>query len=261
MNASADPLTEKGLLPQHGRIDCKLCFGENTQWGVSSIEEDGWLLENNPLAWGARNPRYLVLGFSKGTRQCSELLTRPTDSIPFAGFRGRLTQALQVLGLLPPEDCIEHHIRADEPDWGFGSFVRCSIAKLDPATSRYLKSGDIIPASAKRGGKDWIGNCTRRFLAALPSRLETVVLLSNDDTYVDACFDKVRALHAKTQRINEVAYSDGKVLWVHVVHVGGTGFNHMASWFEGKPNKQGRKRELALSAVRQRAGFQPEVGR
>jgi hypothetical protein len=242
-----------GLLPPHGRIDCSTCFSGNVVWGVSSLHEHDWMLENNPLALGARNPTKMLLGFSKGMRQSSELLVRRVEDVAFAGFRSRVTQALQVLDLLQRDDIIERHFRADEPDWAFGDVIRCSVAKLDPATGRYLKSGDVISASARRAnGADWIGNCTRRFLTRLPSRLKTVILLSNDDAYMDACFDRVRRLHPNTRRINHVAYGDGQVVWIHVVHLGGTGFNHMTSWLEGKANKQGRKRDLAIAALKGR---------
>lgn len=239
-----------GLLPPHGRIACSACFADGALWGRSSRAEDGWLIENNPLAWGSRNPRIMLLGFSKGTRQCADLLSRPIESIPFAGFRPRLTQAMQVLGLLAADDSIDAHIRANESDWAFGSVVRCSVAKFDTVSERYLKSGDVIASSAHRqSGQDWIGQCTKRFLGTLPSRLHTVILLSNDDAYVEACFGRIRAMHPRTRRINQIAYGDGRVIWVHIVHLGGTGFNHMASWLEGKPNKQGRKRDLAVAAL------------
>jgi hypothetical protein len=242
-----------GLLPPHGRVHCSTCFSGKVEWGVSSLHEHDWMLENNPLALGARNPIKLLLGFSKGMRQSSELLVRRVEDVAFAGFRSRVTQAMLLLDLMVPGDIIENHFRANEPDWGFGDVIRCSVAKLDPATGRYLKSGDVIAASARRkDGADWIGNCTRQFLANLPPRLKTVILLSNDDTYIDACFDRVRRLHPKTRRINAVAYGDGNVVWIHIVHLGGTGFNHMTSWFEGKANKQGTKRNLAIAALRSR---------
>jgi hypothetical protein len=242
-----------GLLPPHGRVRCTACFSGKVQWGISSLNEDDWMLENNPLALGTCNPKKLLLGFSKGIRQSSELLVRRVEDVAFAGFRSRITHAMQVLGLLPPDDMIENHFRADDPDWAFGDVIRCSVAKWDPVSKRHLKSGDVISASARRvKGADWIGNCMGRFLTKLPPRLETVILLSNDDAYTDACFDRVRRLHPKTRRINQVAYSDGRVVWIHVVHFGGTGFNHMTSWLEGKANKQGRKRDMAVAALKDR---------
>lgn len=242
--------TPGGGLPKHGRLACTKCFAGQAEWGRTSQNHGGWVLENNPMAWGSQNPRVLVLGFSKGTRQCESLLTRCHDSVPFSGFRVKLTSALQVLGLLGVHENIDDHINESDPDWAFGSVVRCSVAKIDPDTGKPEKSGDVIAASAKRGeSEDWIGRCMEQFLGRLPPRLETVVLLSNDDSYVDACFDRIQRLHPRTRRMNDVAYGDGRVTWVHIVHVGGPGINHITSWLTGASNKQGRKRGLAVAAL------------
>jgi hypothetical protein len=250
MNTVLNAPNTTGLLPAHGRIACSACFRENAEWGHSTREGDGWLLENNPCAWGSRDPKVLMLGFSKGTRQCANLLTRNHDDIPFSGFRPKLTQAMKLLGLLAPGDNIDAHIRPDELDWAFGSIVRCSVAKKNSELGKYEKSGDVIGSSARRSdGEDWIGKCTAQFLRELPPRLETVIMLSNDDRYVQACFDRIKRLRPATRRINDIAYGDERVRWVHIVHFGGTGFNHMNSWMEGKPNKQGRKQELAREAL------------
>ena len=191
-----------------------------------------------------------MLGFSKGIRQSSELLTESVENIAFAGFRSRLTEGMRTPGLLRKHDSIENHFRSDEPDWAFGSVIRCSIAKLDHASGNYLKSGEVISASAHRKrGSDWIGNCMQKFLADLPPRLRIIVLLSNDDAYVQACFERVSRLHPMIERINDVAYGDGRVLWLHVVHFGGPGVNHIRSWLEAQTNKQGRKRDLVVAAV------------
>ena len=83
----------------------------------------------------------------------------------------------------------------------------------------------------------------------LPPRLQTVVLLSNDDDYVDVCFAKIRSIHPGTRRINQVAYQTGSVTWVHIVHVGGPGANHIKAWLAGAPGKQGNKMRLAREAL------------
>lgn len=244
------PLTTGGYLPPHGRISCSTCFSGQAEWGRTSREEGGWILENNPCAWGSIDPRYLVLGFSKGTRQCKDLLAQRHEDIPAAGFRPKLTSALRVLGLMSPDEKVEDHFRADEVDWAFGSVVRCSIAKINPGTGKPEKSGNVIAESARRqDGSDWIGQCMSQWLRSLPPRLQIVVLLSNDDEYVDACFQRIRQLHPPTHRINDVAYGDGRVTWVHIVHVGGPGINHIEDWLAGAENKQGRKRRLALEAL------------
>src|SRR5690606_21172246 len=108
------------------------------------------------------------------------------------------------------------------------SLIRCSLSKKDLATGRYLKSGDIIAAAsqASKEAVDFVDNCSRRFLSDLPPRLETVVMLSNDDDYVDQAYATVQKLHPLVKRLNSVAYGDGRVTWVHVVHAAMTSGRH-----------------------------------
>ena len=77
-------------------------------------------------------------------------------------------------------------------------------------------------------------------------------MLSNGDDYVDSCFERTQRLHPSTRRINDVAYGDDKVLWVHTVHFGGKGFNHINSWLDGAQNKAGDKRRQAVAAIEAR---------
>src|SRR3954454_20463698 len=98
----------ESLLPPHGRIPCSTCFGGQATWGKSvAASDDGWTLDNNPCAWGSRNPKYLVLGFSKGVRQTVGITTRPHDSIPYDGFRPRLADELRMLVLLASTDNVD----------------------------------------------------------------------------------------------------------------------------------------------------------
>lgn len=96
----------------------------------------------------------------------------------------------------------------------------------------------------------------QRFLADLPPRLRIIVLLSNGDAYVQACFERVSRLHPKV-----VAYGDGRVLWLHVVHFGSPGVNHIRGWLDAQPNKQGWKRDLAVAAVSGTFGKMGELSR
>ncbi|MEK4031516.1 hypothetical protein WOA01_00145 [Methylocystis sp. IM2] len=186
----------------------------------------------------------MLLGFSKGERQSAGILSKRHNDIPYAGFRERLTGGLQKLGLLGPTDTIDSHIREDEPDWAFGSLVRCTLAKGGK------KSGTIIPSSATADSyKSWREQCTSRYLSKLPTRLEVVVMLSNDDEYVEECRKRITELHPATRPINPVAYGDERVTWVHIIHFGGQGFNHMNSWMTGATNKAGRKGDWAVEAV------------
>ncbi|MER9507207.1 hypothetical protein [Mesorhizobium sp. M0579] len=236
----------ENLLPPHGRMKCEACFSNGAEWGTTSISAaDGWTLDNNPCAWGARNPRFLILGFSKGERQSRGILGKRHDGIPYAGFRPRLTKGLQTLGLLAEGDTIDAHIRPNEPDWAFGSVVRCTLAENGK------KSGTIISSAATASGYlEWRDRCTDLYLSNLPPRLQIVVMLSNDDQYIESCRTRITDLHPGTQRINDVAYGNGQVTWVHIVHFGGQGFNHMNDWTNLADNTAGRKGKCAVSAVR-----------
>ena len=237
----------ENLFPPHGRMLCAACFDGHATWGKSvSSSDDGWTLDNNPCAWGARNPRVLLLGFSKGERQSAEILSRPHNEIPYAGFRPRLTAGLQKLRLLELTDTVDAHIRSDEQDWAFGSLVRCTLAEGGK------KSGTIILSSARaQSYGTWRKQCTGLYLSKLPPRLQLVVMLSNDDRYMAACRERITRLHPGTRKINSVAYGDGRVTWVHIIHFGGQAFNHMRDWMAGADNKAGLKGRWAVQAAQQ----------
>lgn len=242
-------LIPNGTLPGHGREQCSRCFDGPTEWGRTCRQFDGWNLINNPMSWGSANPVNLVLGFSKGSRQANEVRTLSHDDVAFRGFRDKLADALRLLGLLDDSEQFEQLICKEERDWAFGSLARCTVEKFDERTGKFLKSGDVIAAASKNSALDWFRNCSEIHLRVLPTRLRHVVLLSNDDAYVDACFSLVRNLHPGTVRINDVAYRTGLMTWVHIVHVGGPGINHIKSWQSGASNKQGDKMRMACAAL------------
>ncbi len=242
-------------LPPHGRIVCSRCFGSSTVWNVTNrATEDGWHIVNNPMSWGSATPRILLLGVSKGTTQCRALDTKPHNLVPFDGFRPKLTDALRLLGLLGSEETIDEKIRTEERDWAFGSMVRCALGLLDRRDGRISRSGTVVQELAGMPETDsWLANCTSEFLGNLPDRLRVCVLLSNDKKYIEACHNAVRRLRAGTRRINSVSYGDDQITWVHIIHVGGPGKNHVNNWFAGN-GLQGQKRRDAQEAVTQAVG-------
>lgn len=241
-------------LPDHGRVSCSKCFpGPIAEWNKTELRFDGWHIVNNPMSWGTATPRFLLLGVSKGTTQCDAIATKPHDQVPFDGFRSALTRALQVLGLLRPEEIIDDKISAAEREWGFGSMVRCALGLLN-ADASIERSGTVVQRLAGMPiESSWITRCSSTFLSALPESLRVVVLLSNDDRYIESCFAAIRRLRPGTRRINAVSYGDEQITWVHIIHVGGPGKNHIAAWFEGE-GTQGDKRHAAQAAVRHALG-------
>jgi hypothetical protein len=206
------------------------------------------------MSWGSRTPCFLVLGVSKGTTQCEALNTKPHDRVPFDGFRPKLTAALQLLGLLTNEETIEDKIHMDEPDWAFGSMVRCALGLVDAEDGTISRSGTVVHRLAQmQESESWLTLCSSVFLSRLPDRLRLCVLLSNDDRYIEATRRAITRLRPMTRPLNSVAYGDEQITWVHIVHVGGPGRNHIDAWIEGR-GLQGQKRVQAQMAVARTLG-------
>ena len=132
--------------------------------------------------------------------------------------------------------------------------VRCALG-LPKADNSIERSGTVVQrlAAMPIEERDSITRCSSTFLRALPPSLRVAVLLSNDDKYIEACFTVIRRLRAGTRRINAVSYGDEQITWVHIVHVGGLGKNHVNSWFDGA-GTQGSKTKNAQAAVRRALG-------
>jgi hypothetical protein len=152
-----------------------------------------------------------------------------------------MTEALRVLGLLGEGEALEDKLDAAEKDWAFGSMVRCALGLIKSQDGSVTRSGTVVQRlAAMEPSSSWLYKCSAAFLSRLPERLSVVVLLSNDDKYVEACRSAITRLRPSTRRINSVAYADSQVTWVHIVHVGGPGKNHVANWFAGN-GTQGQK--------------------
>lgn len=258
--AAVAPIFEGSLslLPAHGRISCGRCFsGKPAVWGHSSVEEAGWRLDNNPMAWGGRNPCILVLGFSKGPRQSEDLIARKHEDIAFAGGRKNLAMILETLGVLPFGANIDRIIADPDGDFAFGSFVRCSVSKFDKAKGVWLKTGKDIMASCVRdpASARVVQGCAEQFLGRIPARLTLVIMLGNDMRYIEGCRETIAAVRPGIREFNEVAYRDSHVMFLHTVHFAAQGAV-VPNWCSGMPglaaspdSDQPRKRELAIQAA------------
>lgn len=246
-------------LPPHGRINCARCFGRSVTWNVTQRETaDGWHIINNPMSWGSQSPKFLVLGVSKGTTQCNALNTKPHDQVPFDGFRPKLTAALRLIGLLGASETIDQKICANESDWAVGSMIRCAVGLVDQHEGGISRSGTVVQRLSRPGTNlTWLANCSSAFLSDLPERVRVCVLLSNTKGYVEACRRTITRLRPGTMPINSISYGDGQVTWLHIVHVGGPGKNHIKNWFSGT-GAQGRKRLDAQEAVSRALGQGPD---
>ena len=92
------------------------------------------------------------------------------------------------------------------------------------------------------------GNCTSEFLGALPAKTKLVIIFGNTPSYIKAVRKLVEKARPGSWRcVNEVAYTDGRVMFVHVVHFSAR-FNY-ADWLGAKEGTSKRKGLLAREAA------------
>jgi len=249
------------LLPGAGRIECAICHnGQPYAFDRTQTEGDGWRLTDNPLAWGNSSPEVVVLGFSKGPTQAGALAKQPHDQIAFRGRRTNLAKILHHIGLLtaPSGDLVDQAIADRGGRFHFGSFVRCTVERLDPAepdlTKRWKGTGGgmLDKFMARDFGKTVVENCATRYLADLPPQTKLIVMLGlgTRGNYVQACrrvFTKARPGHWRT--INDVSYTDEKVVVVHTEHFAAQGAL-LPNWLSRDMHERGRLGLLARAGVR-----------
>lgn len=240
-------MSEDVMLPPHGRINCRNCFTTDGE-----MEEIGpWRAVNDPGAWGASAPIVLVLGFSKGSTQADAYRKGHFEDIPFKDMRVRLTTALRRIGVLSSSDSVDVKFSEAEPNFAFGSLVRCSLSRLDAKSGRRECTGAVMPKAFTEHVKNLVRTCAQTYLSRLPNRARLVVMLGSGDPYIQGCKDLIRSLYgAEFKEINSVAYRTPGVIWVHIAHPSGLN-GHFNPWIDGNPdNASGRKLLMALDALK-----------
>jgi hypothetical protein len=239
-------LASNSTLPPHGRIACRRCFS-----GDGSMQTIGkWQMVNDPAAWGSAMPRILILGFSKGFTQANAFRSGRFEDIPFKDMRTRLTAELRLLGVIGKWETVDQKMVASETEIGFGSLVRCSLSRINKE-GELACTGEVMPKAFIEEISTSLRMCTKTFLGDLPSSVRLVLLLGTTDSYIKGCHGIIRSMYGSHfSEINAVSYRTGDVTWVHVSHPSGLNGNHPA-WMAGDPfTKPGRKRDLAIQAVR-----------
>ena len=225
-------------LPSHGRVNCTRCFGDGARVEFDRTRrtaDDGkWRITANPLAWGSDQPEIVVLGFSKGPTQAGALATTAHDQIAYKGSRTAVGKILSHLGVLPrPTDggygrAIDRLIAERRGAFHFGSLVRCTVERYDDQKKEWLGSGGgmLDKFVASPFGQEVAGNCAETFLAALPESTKLVIMfgLGTKMNYVREARRLIAAARPGAWgTVNEVAYTDGKVTFVHVEHFASQG--------------------------------------
>lgn len=219
-------------LPAHGRIECSACFnGQAVQFDKTRRTQGHWRITANPLAWGNPKAEVVVLGFSKGPTQAGALDATPHDLIAFKGGRVAVGKILHHVGLLPLPDradnaVINERVGALIADrtgrFHFGSLVKCTVEQQDQEKGWIgTGAGMLDRFVASDFGRDVVSRCTQKYLSQLPAKTRLVVMFGMGSrlNYVEECFRLIQSARpGKWSRVGKVAYTDGKVMFVHVEH-------------------------------------------
>lgn len=253
----------ENALPGHGRIACTICFGNMpVEFDVTKTGNARWRITNNPCAWGNPHAEVLVLGFSKGQTQAGALAREHHDRIAYKGARHNVRKILHAIGLVEKEADIDKLIADRHGRFAFGSLIRCTVERWNEKKNVWEGSGGNMLGGfvADAWGRQIVRNCADRFLRNLPPSIKLVVLFGfgKDLAYVNEAEQVTKKVRGTTawRRFNEVAYTDGRVIFVHVEHFKSQG-RLIPDWLGELRNdgslpcpKRGRWRRAAEEAVR-----------
>jgi hypothetical protein len=242
-------MSMSGCLPSHGRIKCAKCHkGQPFKFDRTKTDAEGWQITSNPLAWGSSNPDVVVLGFSKGPTQDSDLGKTPHDGMAYKGGRSSLAKILHHVGLLerPEASLVDDLIKDAGGQFHFGSLIRCTVERWDPdpvdSGWKGTGGGMLDRFVATSFGRTVALGCSKRFLADLPKRTRLILMLGmgTDGNYVTACrklFSFARP--GNWSDLNAVSYFDDHVVVVHTEHFESRGAL-LPNWLSGDGHERGR---------------------
>ena len=211
----------------HGQINCDICHRGPITFDFTQRTEGDWRITANPLAWGNPRAEILVLGFSKGPNALGALTTKPHDLVPYAGQRTWVRKIPARIGLMEKDANIDRLIADRTGRFAWGSLVRCTVERQDAGVWKGSGGGMLDKFVATPFGREVAGNCASRFLGNLPAETKLVVLfgLGKKKNYVAQARKVIQQARSGGvwRTINEVAYTDGLVTFVHVEHFASQG--------------------------------------
>ncbi|MET0029676.1 MAG: hypothetical protein ABW101_18745 [Candidatus Thiodiazotropha sp.] len=248
-------------LPKHGRIDCNRCFKDSApvEFDQHKTGDSGWRITANPLAWGNAEPQVVVLGFSKGPTQAGALANTPHNEIAYKGSRKNVAKILSHVGVLnipasaDPVTAVDRAIADTGGRFHFGSLIRCTVERYDDKSGTWKGSGGgmLDKFVATCFGRTVASNCVREHLANLPGKTRLVVMfgLGTKLNYVRESFKLYSEVRPGNWRwINDVAYTDGNVVVVHVEHFASQGAL-IPNWLGSTGHERARLGQQARDAV------------
>jgi hypothetical protein len=252
-------------LPELGRTECAVCHrGQPYAFDITRTEDAGWRITNNPMAAGNPRPEVVVLGFSKGPTQAGALASKPVEQIAFRGGRTNLAKILHHIGLLtaPSSLLVDQAIADRSGRFHFASLIRCTVERFDGKETEPGKQwkgtggGMLDKFIAREFGRVVLQNCATRFLSNLPVQTRLIVMLGlgSQGNHVGSCRQALaKARPGPWRTINEVTYTDGKVVVVHTEHFASQGAL-LPNWLSGELHERGRLGLLARQGVRMALG-------
>lgn len=256
-------------LPESGRIACARCFsncGAAIQFDQTKRTEGNWRITANPMAWGNVSPEIVVLGFSKGPTQAGALQSTPHNEVAYKGGRHNVGKILAHVGLIAGDDPtklsseVSQAISDKQGRFHFGSLIRCTVERYVPGSSEWKGSGGgmLDKFVATPFGREVAGNCADQFLAGLPSATKLVVMfgLGTALNYVRESFKLYeRVRNGSWKWLNDVSYTDGKIIVVHVEHFASQG-PLIDQWRGVDGHSRGRYGRMAQESVALATGKQ-----
>ncbi len=246
-------------LPTHGRVDCDRCFKSSghIEFDKTMRADSNWRITANSLAWGNENPEVIVLGFSKGPTQAGALAKAPHDEIAYKGSRGNMGKILKHVGLLThlADEDLGHAVSRLIADrngrFHFGSLIRCAVEQHKNGIWIGSGGGMLDKFVATSFGKEISQNCTTRFLKDLPGRTKLILMfgMGSKLNYVRESFELYKkARGGEWTWLNDVAYTDGKVVVVHVEHFASQGAL-IPQWTGERDHPRSQYGKMAAQAV------------
>ncbi len=251
------------ILPSHGRVACVRCFATERRIDFDrtrrSADDQKWRITSNPLAWGNTEPEIVALGFSKGPTQAGALSSVQHDKIAYKGSRTAVGKIFAHIGLVRQpangdfKGMVDHLISDRTGRFHFGSLVRCTVERYDDKANTWKGSGGgmLDKFVSTPFGSEIAMNCASEFLGCLPKKTKLVVMfgLGTKFNYVNASRRLMEfARPGEWSIVNEVAYTDGEVTFVHVEHFASQGAL-LPNWLGVNDHSRAKYGLLAREAV------------
>lgn len=236
----------------HGPLGCRRCWPNDQS---TSQDRGPFRLINDPGHWGSAIPEVLVLGISKGNTQARAMAAEPFEQVAFKGIRQRLLNVLQSVGLVTSDNpaTFDARFSASERQLAFASVVRCSLTGLNPKKGIHTAESPVVLPAFMQGSEAYeaVRACAMKFLADLPTRTSTVILLGNSDSYMEAMRKLISDIRGPIVRRNSVSFDSKNVRFVHVAHPS-KGNGHFSAFItgQGTPGTKRNEARKALSDLR-----------